>query len=210
MAQIDLKECEIRVWDGTKGTLTVDCTNADSDIVFTAKSKHIGSDKISIEYIDPGTASQSLSIDVDGRKITVNLATSTASAITSTAAEIKTAIETDSDANALVSMTLETSGAGVVEAKAEDSLDGQQSISIKIGEGNMTYSEHRNVEFTRDRGILDTVRESDEEPLDLSMDATWEWVKGLTGATPTLEDVLKKRGEAATWVTTADDDCQPY
>lgn len=210
MAQIDLKECEIRVWDGTKGTLTVDCTNSDSDIVFTAKSKHIGSDKISVAYIDPASASQSLSINVDGRKITVSLATDTGSTITSTAADVKAAIEADSDANALVTMTLETSGTGVVEAKAEDSLDGQQSISIKIGEGNLSYSEHRNVEFTRDRGQLDTVREADDEPLDLSMDATWEWIKGLTSATPTLEDVLKQRGEAAAWVTTADDDCQPY
>lgn len=210
MAQIDIKECEFRVFDGTKGTLTIDCTNVDSDIDFTAKSKHIGSDKISIEYIDPATASASLSINVDGRKITVNLATSTASAITSTAADIKAAIEADTDANALVSMELETSGTGVVEAKTEATLDGQQSISIKIGEGNLTYSEHRNVEFTRDRGVLDTVREADEEPLDLSIDATWEWIKGLSGGTPTLEDILKQRGEASTWLSTADDDCQPY
>jgi hypothetical protein len=211
MAQIDLKECTIKAFDGTLGTLTVDCTNVDSDIVYTAVSKHIGSDKVSVEYIDPSSASASLSISVDGRKITVNLATSSASAITSTAAEVKTAIEGDSDANALVTMALETSGAGVVEAKAEDTLDGQNSITIKIGEGNLTYSEHRNVEFSRDRGSLDSVRLADEEPVDLSVDAMWEWIRATSGSSaPTLEDVVKQRGEASAWVSTADDTCQPY
>jgi hypothetical protein len=210
MAQIDIKECEIRVFDGTLGTAVLDSTNPDSDLTVTAKSKHIGSDKISVELIDPGTASASLSVATSGRKITVNLGTSTASAITTTAAQIKTAIEANATANAMVTVALETAGTGVVEAIAETTLDGQKSISIKIGEGNLTYSEHRNVEFTRDRGALDTVREADEEPVDLSIDATWEWIKGLTSSTPTLEDVLKKRGEAASWVSTADDPCQPY
>lgn len=210
MAQIDIKECEIRAFDGTLGTATLDSTNADADLVLTAKSKHIGSDKISCELVDPQTASASLGIVVDGRKITVNLGTSTASAITSTAATIKAAIEADSEANALVTVELETAGTGVVEAIAETTLDGQNSITIKIGEGNLTYSEHRNVEFTRDRGVLDTVREADEEPLDLSLDGTWEWIKSTSGGTVTLEDALKKIGEAATWVSTADDPCQPY
>lgn len=210
MAQIDIKECEIRIFDGTLGTATLDSTPVDSDLDLTAKSKHIGSDKISIEMIDPGAPSQSLSVDVSGRKITVNLATSTASAITSTAAQVKAAIEADAEANALVTVALETAGTGVVEAIAETTLDGQQSISIKIGEGNLTYSEHRNVEFTRDRGVLDTVREADEEPMDLSIDATWEWIRSTSGGTPTLEDVLKRVGEANAWVSTADDPCQPY
>lgn len=210
MAQIDLKECTIKMFDGTLGTATLDSTNVDSDLTFTAKDKHIGSDKISVEMLDPGTASSALSIATDGRKITVNLGTSTASAITSTAANVKTAIEADADANALVTVALETAGAGVVEAIAETTLDGQKSIDIRIGEGNLTYNEHRNVEFARDRGLLYSVREADEEPVDLSIDAMWEWIKASTGETPTVEDVLKKIGEAASWVTTADDICQPH
>lgn len=211
MAQIDIKEATVRAFDGTLGTVILDSTPADSDLTLTAISKHIGSDKISIELLDPGSPSATLSVSVAGRKITVDLATETGSAITSTAALVKTAIDGDADAAALVTVALETAGTGVVEAQVEATLDGQKSYTIKIGEGNLTYSEHRNIEFTRDRGALDTVRTADEEPLDLSIDATWEWITGVSGSgTATLEDVLKKIGEAAAWVSTADDTCQPY
>jgi hypothetical protein len=210
MAQIDLKECEVRFFDGTLGTLTVDSTPPDSDLVLTAKSKHIGSDKISIELIDPGTGTNALAVTVAGRKITIDLGNS-ASVITSTAAAVKTAIDGDTDAAALVTVALETAGTGLVSAAVEASLDGQKSLSIKIGEGNATYNEHRNVEFTRDRGSLDTVRTADEDPLDLSVDATWEWISSVASSgTPTAEDCVKKINEAAAWATTADDDCQPY
>jgi hypothetical protein len=211
MAQIDIKEATVKAFDGTLGTLTVDCTAADSDLTFTAKSKHIGSDKISITYVDPATATSALAITVDGREISVSLATSTASAITTTAAELKTAIEADSDANALVAVAFaETSGTGVLNAEAEATLDGQLSIEIKIGEGNCTYTEAKPRIFTKNRGALDTVKNDDDEPLAMSFDATWEWIKAETGGTATLEDVLKQRGEASSWLTTADDDCQPY
>jgi len=208
MAQIDLKEAVVRIFDGTLGEAILASTPVDSDLTVTAKSKHVGSDKISVELIDPGVVGP-ISVAVDGRKISVTLAYA-ATAITSTAAQVKAAIEADTDANALVSVALETAGAGVVEAIVETTLDGQKSITIKMGEGNLTYSEHRNVEFTRDRGILDTVRNADEEPMDVSMDATWEYITSSTGGTPTIEDVLKKRSEAAAWLTTADDTCQPY
>jgi hypothetical protein len=210
MAQIDLKEAEIRIFDGTLGTAILDSAASDADLTFTAKSKHIGSDKVSVEMIDPSAASGALAVSVTGRKITITLATDATSAISSTAALIKTAIEANATANALVTVALETAGAGIVDAIAETTLDGQNSISVKIGEGNLTYSEHRNVEFTRDRGILDTVREADEEPLDVSLDATWEYITSITGGTPTIEDVLKNRSEAAAWLTTADDACQPF
>ena len=164
MAQIDIKECEVRIFDGTLGTCDLDSVPVDSDLTFTAKSKHIGSDLISVEMLDPGSATASLSVTVDGRKITINLATSTASAITSTAALVLAAVEAEASAHALVTVELETAGTGVVEAVAETTLDGQQSITVKIGEGTLSYSEHRNVAFTRDRGLLDTVRNADDEP----------------------------------------------
>jgi hypothetical protein len=209
MAQIDIKEAVITAFDGTLGTVTLDSTPSDSDLVVTAISKHIGSDKISIEMLDPGSATGSLSVAVVGRKITVTLAVA-ASAITSTAVLVKGVIDADSDASALVTVALETAGTGIVEAQVEVTLDGQQSVALKIGEGNLTYAEHRNVEFTRDRGTLDTVREAEDEPLDLTIDATWEFLETVSGELMSLEDVVKQRGQAAAWVTTADDTCQPY
>jgi hypothetical protein len=211
MAQIDIKEATIKIFDGTLGTATLDSTNADADLTFTAKSTHIGSDKISVTLTDPAGNNQPLAVTLDGREIDVSLATDGGGLITSTAAQIKTAIEANAAVNALVTVALETAGAGVVEAISKITLDGQKSLSVKIGEGNLTYSEHRNVEFTRDRGSLDTVRNADEEPMDISMDATWEYITAVTGAgTPTIEDALKKVSEAVTWLTTATDPCQPY
>lgn len=213
MAQIDIKEATVRFFDGTLGTATLDSANADADLTLTAKSKHIGSDKISIELVDPATASASLGVVVatDSRKITINLATSTASAVTSTAALVKTAIEALPAANALVTVALETAGTGVVEAIVETSLDGQLSYEIKIGEGTANHTEQKPREFTRNRGVLDTVRNADEEPVDLSLDATWEWIGSVTGSgTLTAEDVVKNRKEASAWLSTADDTCQPF
>jgi len=89
----------------------------------------------------------------------------------------------------------------------------QQSLEIKIGEGTLTYDERKTIEYVRDRGLLDTVKEGDEEPMDVRFDFTWEFLRAVstTGwGTPTVEDALKQRGEAAGWVSSSNDPCEPY
>lgn len=86
-------------------------------------------------------------------------------------------------------------------------------IEIKIGEGNLTYSENRNIEYTLDRGNLDEVREGDQVPMDVSFDLVWEFIKGDAssgGAPPSVEDALKNLGNAASWVSTDADTCRPF
>lgn len=85
-------------------------------------------------------------------------------------------------------------------------------ITVKIGEGNVTYSESRTIEYTLDRNVLDEVREGEEVPMDVTFDFLWDFLKGssATGATPTVEDALKRRGAAASWVSTDSDQCRPY
>ncbi len=83
-------------------------------------------------------------------------------------------------------------------------------IEVKIGDGNLTYSEKRNIKYIKDRGRLSTVRQEDDEPVEVKMDAIWEFIKASTTQIPTIEDALKKRGEAAAWVTSATDTCEPY
>jgi hypothetical protein len=48
--------------------------------------------------------------------------------------------------------------------------------------------------------------------MEVSMGFTWEWITAETGSgVPTIEDVLKKRGEASTWETSdTADPCAPY
>lgn len=85
-------------------------------------------------------------------------------------------------------------------------------IEVKIGNGNLTYDEKRNMEYIRDRGRLDTVREGDEEPMDVRVDATWEFLTAGAGptGTPSVEDAMKQRGPASDWESTSADPCEPY
>lgn len=85
-----------------------------------------------------------------------------------------------------------------------------RTLTIKVGEGNLTFNEKNNMEYKRDRGLLSTVRKGDQEPLEVSFEFWWEFLKASTGLTPTIEDVLKNRGEAASWLTTSDDTCEPF
>ena len=91
-------------------------------------------------------------------------------------------------------------------------------LSINIGEGELTFTETKNREYTLNRGALDGVRDGDEAPVDVSLDFIWEYLKGptsastgISGGIPTPEDCFKQRGGAVNWVSSDTDDvCQPY
>ena len=86
-------------------------------------------------------------------------------------------------------------------------------IAIKIGEGNLTYSENKTIEYTLDRGLLDEVREGDQVPMDVTFDLVWEFITGnldSAGVPPTAEDALKQKGNAASWLSTDADQCRPF
>lgn len=84
------------------------------------------------------------------------------------------------------------------------------SLYVKIGEGNLTWTEKKARQYYKDRGILDTVRNGDQDPVEVKLDATWEFLKASSGNTPTVEDAFKNRGEASNWVTSANDVCEPF
>ena len=54
----------------------------------------------------------------------------------------------------------------------KDGATPQNTLEIKVGEGNLTYSEKVNREYTLNRGILDKVRDGDQTPMDVSFDLT--------------------------------------
>lgn len=88
---------------------------------------------------------------------------------------------------------------------------GSNSISVKIGEGNLTYDERRNIEPVKRRGTLSTVREGDEEPVNVEISFVWEYITSTnTSDPPTVEDVLKRRGPAASWTSSSPDVDAPY
>jgi hypothetical protein len=84
------------------------------------------------------------------------------------------------------------------------------SITVSIGEGTLKYSEKRQLDFVKSRGLLDTVRENEEVPLDLSFSFIWEFITAASGEAITVEDALKKKGGAAAWVSASPDPRAPY
>lgn len=85
-----------------------------------------------------------------------------------------------------------------------------QRIEVKVGEGNLTWSETKEYEYLRDRGDLDTVKEGDEQPVEMSMEFVYEYIKTATGEDITPIDALKRAGLASEWVSTSSDLCEPY
>ena len=88
-----------------------------------------------------------------------------------------------------------------------------KELQLKIGDGTLSYDEKRNIIYDKDRGILDSVRSGDQEPMDVRLSIKWEWLRSLTGAAaPTPEEALKRTGVAATlgWTSSDSDTCAPY
>lgn len=94
--------------------------------------------------------------------------------------------------------------------KIKDGTGTPNEIEIKVGEGQMKYTEKRNIDYRLDRGVLDDVVEGNEEPMEVSLDFQWEFLKASTGDPPTIEDALKQRGEASSWTSSDPDTCRPY
>lgn len=85
-----------------------------------------------------------------------------------------------------------------------------QQIDIKVGDGNITYTENKNYEYETDRGSLDTVREGDEAPLDVNVDFVYEFIVTGTAEAISPMDALKGKGGASGWFSSSADPCEPY
>ena len=110
---------------------------ANDDITFTRVDAGLDADlggSVSVQYVDPGANNSPLSISVvdDGsgnKNIQVSLATNGSGTITSTAAEVVTAVTNDSTASSLVTATLGGTGADTLTALASTALTGGRSAA---------------------------------------------------------------------------------
>lgn len=66
------------------------------------------------------------------------------------------------------------------------------------------------MEYVHDKRAIAFVRTGDDEPLDVSLDAIWEFLAADTGQPPTFEEAIKGTGMASTWVTAGADPCEPF
>ncbi|KAB7741013.1 zinc carboxypeptidase [Nostocoides sp. F2B08] len=87
---------------------------------------HEGGNDISVSFVDPGTADSALGVSVSGSTVTVSLATNASGTLTSTAAQVVSAINADSVASALVTASTYrgSTGSGTVTATTATLSDG--------------------------------------------------------------------------------------
>lgn len=185
MAQIDLKNCDIYIEDGYTGSVT------GSSLVNNMSGYMAGATTMAIDG--------STGLVTVGDRFTVTGSTNTVHTVTA---------QTPTLGNT-TSITFTPALAGSVADNAAITWLSHQ-LQIKVGEGNMQWTEKRSIMYTKDRGRLDTVKKGDEEPVEVKLDFTWVFLKADTGETPSIEDVLKNRGEASSWVSSSADLCEPY
>lgn len=85
-----------------------------------------------------------------------------------------------------------------------------QRLEIKIGDGDLSWTENRELLYDLDRDLLDTVRLGQEQPVEVDLAFIFEYVTTQSGQTITPIDALKRIGEATEWVSSAEDLCEPY
>jgi hypothetical protein len=191
MARIEMRDVTIYVQDGLAGTgnLSANATENDADL--------------EVETIVLNTATTNL-VPI-GARLTVN--GETANTIHTVTARTPT-----DDGPTLNLVVTPIMGAGTYNTGNEEGALTfiNQRIEIKVGEGNLTWTEAKEYEYLRERGDLDTVKEADEQPVEMSMEFVYEYIKTQSGQTITATDALKQQGEASEWVSTSADLCEPY
>jgi hypothetical protein len=80
------------------------------------------------------------------------------------------------------------------------------TLEIKMGEGNLTFSEKKQYDYILDRGTLDDVRAGDDVPMDLSFSGKWELVYG----SGQIQEFLWGVGSYSGNISTDSDTCRPY
>jgi hypothetical protein len=189
MARIELRDCIVRFKDGLSGTAALTATPP------VATDTDMDIDTVVLNAADPDL------VPVGARFTLTGETTPLVHTVTG-----RTPADTSPTTNVEFTPAL---GAGTYAENDVVTFLPQQ-IEIKVGDGNITYTEHRTYEYMLDRGDLDTVREGDEVPLDVRLECTYEHITTGTSEAITPMDALKGVGEADEWVSASADPCEPY
>ena len=191
MARIELRHCDIILKDGLAGTAAI---NDVSPPVATDTTITIDTVDLNTTVTDKVPVGARFTIAGETDPTTVHVVT----ARTPTSAGPTTAI-----------VFTPALGAGTY-------LDGgvltfaPQELTIKIGDGDLKYTEQDDFKYDLDRGDLDTVRQGDEKPMDVSLSFVYEHITTGTDELIAPMDAIKRRGGASEWVSSASDLCEPY
>ena len=190
MARIELRDCIVRFKDGLNGAAVATTPTAD-DLTFAVTS-----------VVLPDSADTDL-VPVGARFTIFGENVQTVHLVASRVPE-----STSPTTNITFTPKLGAGTYGTTEQKTLTFLP--QQIEIMVGDGNVTYTEHRTYEYMLERGDLETVREGDQVPLDVRLECTYEHITTGTSEEITPMDALKGIGSAAEWVSAAVDQCEPY
>lgn len=106
-------------------------------------------------------------------------------------------------------ITLHKNLVAAIPDEARVYVSDPKKLEFEIGDGNFTFSEKREREYKLSRGRMSRVKDADEAPMDVNFDLIWESLTSHSGADISPRDALKRKGEAADWVSTGDE-CEPY
>jgi hypothetical protein len=118
---------------GDKASLTIG--TLDAAVTYTADLNGTSGNDIRVAHVNPGTANAALTVTVSGNDITVSMATDAATtpAITSTAAQVRDAVNAHAAASELVTASTPGTGAGTAIAQAMTALSGGGTGSARVG-----------------------------------------------------------------------------
>lgn len=153
-----------------------------------------------------GYATGSTSIVVDGFTGVVSPNTQVIFAGHANAYQLVSTVETTGNTTTLVI----TPGLTTALTDEEVVTVGPHQLSIKVGDGNLTYTENHAREYKLNRGKIDKVRDGDEAPMEVSTTFAWTYISSATADTlPSIPEFLKRQGKASAYTTTGQG-CDPY
>ncbi len=195
MARIELKNCIVRMKDGLSGTGAINeptTPPAETDLEFDIETIVLNAGGLGTDVIPIG-ARFTIAGETDATQVHV---------VTE---------RTPSDGSATTTNIVFTPalGAGTYADEGVVTFTANQ-LDIKIGDGNVTYTESNEYEYDLDRDLLDSVRAGAEVPIDVSLDFVYEFIVTGTGEAISPMDALKMRGGAAEWRSSSSDPCEPY
>lgn len=190
MARIELRDCTIYIRDGLSGTANL---SANGSVNATTLNLNTVVTNASVNTIIPR-----------GARIRVGGETTPVDHIVQTA---------NTSGNVTDYVTISPAlGAGTYNSgNAEGAVTiNSCQLEVKIGEGNLSWSEKKEYEYLLDRGDLDTVKEGNEVPVEVSMEFVYEHVTTGTSEDISPGDAVKRLGAASEWVSSSADQCEPY
>lgn len=189
MARIELRDATIYIQDGLSGSAVITEATPNS----TDTDADIGTVVLNTTDPDLVPVGARFTVDTVGNTTIYTVTARTPSATSPT-----------------TNVTFTPAWGSPTPANSDNMAFIAQRIEVKIGDGNLTYTENKEYEYELDRGNLDAVREGDEQPMDITLDFVYEFVTTGTGETITPVDALKGKGGASEWVSSSADLCEPY